>query len=130
MARLYRFTKFIIGIDCEKIPMASFTGYNTRNNELLRLDFRKLGTNPGNAVQRIYTVLHADMMTTFISKFGVVIIYKCRGCQVIDNASLFTHEDGVEDVKSIDEVVVNYGDIATGSSFNRRAYNYTQTVFP
>ena len=60
----YRFNKFIIGIDCEKILQASFTGFNTKNNELLRIDFRKLGVDNNTSAHRIYTVLHTNKILT------------------------------------------------------------------
>ena len=50
-----------------------------------------------------------------------------------NSLSLFTHEDGVEDVKSIDEIFVGYGDIATAEEEVvpiGGGYSYTQTVFP
>ena len=56
----YRFNKFIIGIDCEKVLQAAYTGMNTKNGEMIRLNFTKLGSGPGNTAERIYTVLHCD----------------------------------------------------------------------
>ena len=61
----YRFNKFIIGIDCEKVLQAAYTGMNTKNGEMIRLNFTKLGTGNSNPVlastaERIFTVLHCD----------------------------------------------------------------------
>jgi len=42
----YRNSKFIIGIDTEKIIEAGWTGLNTRSGDLLSIFFKLAGTNP------------------------------------------------------------------------------------
>jgi hypothetical protein len=60
LPRQYRYNKFIIGISTEKVTESSFTGISTKNNELIRIDFRQLGTTDDNVAQEMFVALHAD----------------------------------------------------------------------
>ena len=61
-SRWYHSTKYIIGIDLEKISGAGFTGLNTKAGELLTLNFRNCisGTDQTSVPGRVYCVLHYD----------------------------------------------------------------------
>ena len=54
--------QFVIGVDCEKLLGASFTGYNTRSGSLLTLRLRNAwdGSQVATAPEQIHTVLHYD----------------------------------------------------------------------
>ena len=71
----YRDNKFIIGIDCEKVLEASYTGLNTRSGDLLVV---KMQYNPNNDAaryaNRLHIVLHSDQ----------VMEIKDTGCQIFD----------------------------------------------
>ena len=59
-AREYRFAKFMLGTDCEKVLDAGFTGINTRAGDLMSIKF-KFATNVGyRLADRMHIVLHSD----------------------------------------------------------------------
>ena len=45
-AKSYRNTKYVLGVDMEKVLGASFSGYNSRSGDLLTLKQKPLGTVP------------------------------------------------------------------------------------
>ena len=55
---------FIIGIDCEKVLDASFTGINTNSGQLLTIKLKGANTNiPANVMpDKLFCTLHADMI--------------------------------------------------------------------
>ena len=60
-SRWYHSTKYIIGLDMEKIPRAGFTGMNTKAGDLLTVDFRKCwhsSINPDSVPGRVHCCLH------------------------------------------------------------------------
>ena len=57
----YRDSKFIIGIDCEKVVQAGFTGENTKAGSLLTIKLKQPGTKGnGRQVTGMYVTLHSD----------------------------------------------------------------------
>ena len=54
--------EFVIGVDCEKLLGASFTGYNSRSGDLLTLRIRNAwdGAQVATAPEQVHTVLHYD----------------------------------------------------------------------
>ena len=76
----YRDNKFVLGIDCEKVLDAGFTGINTRAGDLMTvsLKYNDMG-NQLNGVydrlaDRIHIVLHSDQ----------ILEIRDSGCQVFD----------------------------------------------
>ena len=61
-ARWYRTHRYIIGIACEKISGAGFTGMNTKAGDLLTLHFRdcSLDGTAKTTPTRVYCALHYD----------------------------------------------------------------------
>ena len=61
-SRWYHTTRYIIGLDMEKIAHAGFTGMNTKSGELLSINFRNCIslTNVATIPGRMYCVLHYD----------------------------------------------------------------------
>ena len=53
MNRWYRTRRYTVGLDCEKISGAGFTGMNTKAGDLLTVNFRNCGTE-GNRPNRMY----------------------------------------------------------------------------
>ena len=60
--RWYRPTKYIIGIDLEKVSGAGFTRISTTSCDLMTLNFRdcELDGIPGSIPQRVFCALHYD----------------------------------------------------------------------
>ena len=58
----YRDSNFIIiGIDCEKVAQAGFTGENTKSGSLLTLKLKQPGTtNQAHQITGMYVALHSD----------------------------------------------------------------------
>ena len=57
----YRDSKFIIGIDCDKVVQAGFAGENTKAGSLLTLKLKQPGTIPqANQITGMYVTLHSD----------------------------------------------------------------------
>ena len=58
----YMQNNFVIGVDCEKLLGASFTGYNSKSGDLLTLRIRNAwdGSQVSTAPEQVHTVLHYD----------------------------------------------------------------------
>ena len=58
----YMDDEFIIGVDCETLLGASFTGYNSKSGDLLTLRIRNAwgGAQVATAPEQAHTVLHYD----------------------------------------------------------------------
>jgi hypothetical protein len=71
----YRENRFVIGIDCERVLDAGFTGINTRAGDLLVIKFKY---NPlaeaARYADRMHIVLHSDQ----------ILEIRDTGCQVFD----------------------------------------------
>ena len=59
MNRWYRTRRYIVGLDCEKISGAGFTGMNTKAGDLLTVNFRNCGTSDDRP-KRMYCALNYD----------------------------------------------------------------------
>ena len=79
-AREYRFSKFVLGTDCEKVLDAGFTGINTRAGDLMsvKLKYASKGTAVDNIyprlADRLHIILHSDQ----------ILEIRDSGCQVFD----------------------------------------------
>ena len=64
----YMENSFIIGVDCEKLLGASFTGYNTMSGSLLTLRLRNAwdGAQVATAPEQVHTVLHYDAVLNIL----------------------------------------------------------------
>ena len=59
--REYRQTKFIVGIDCESVLGASFTGLNLKNGSLLTIKLKNSsGTPTTDLPSQLYVIMHSD----------------------------------------------------------------------
>ena len=60
--RWYRTTKYIIGLDLEKVSGAGFTGISTKSWDLMTLGFRgcDLDGTPNSIPQRVFCALNYD----------------------------------------------------------------------
>ena len=58
----YMEDEFVIGVDCEKLLGASFTGYNSKSGDLLTRRIRNAwdGSQVSTAPEQVHTVLHYD----------------------------------------------------------------------
>ena len=62
-SRWYHTTRYIIGLDMDKISGAGFTGMNTKAGDLVTINFRGcIGSDilPNSVPSRMYCVLHYD----------------------------------------------------------------------
>ena len=57
----YKSTKYIVGIDTEKVLSAGFTGLNTKAGDLMTVKFNKMPTD-NTAPDKMYIILHADIV--------------------------------------------------------------------
>ena len=57
----YRKTKYIVGIDTEKVLSAGFTGLNTKSGDLMTIKFNRMPIDI-TAPDKMYVILHADMI--------------------------------------------------------------------
>ena len=75
-AREYRYSKFVLGTDCEKVLDAGFTGLNTRAGDLMSVKFKyaSKGTADARLADRIHIILHSDQ----------ILEIRDSGCQVFD----------------------------------------------
>ena len=75
-AREYRFSKFVLGIDCEKVLDAGFTGINTRAGDLMSIKLKYASSGAGNVrlADRLHIILHSDQ----------ILEIRDSGCQVFD----------------------------------------------
>ena len=71
----YRTSKFVIGIDTERITEAGWTGLNTRAGDLLTVNFKLLDTNGADERKpdRMHVVLHADLIMQ-VHRFGISVL--------------------------------------------------------
>jgi hypothetical protein len=58
----YKSTKYIVGIDTEKVLAAGFTGLNTKAGDLMSVKFNRMPTNSAVAPDKMYIILHADVV--------------------------------------------------------------------
>ena len=56
----YRNNKMIIGIDCERVLEAGFTGLNTRAGDILNVRFDHNDSTATNWATQLHVVLHSD----------------------------------------------------------------------
>ena len=56
----YRTSKFILGLDLERVLEAGFTGLNTRAGDLMSILFKHNDSTAGHYATSMHTVLHAD----------------------------------------------------------------------
>ena len=68
----YRDHKFILGIDCEKVLEAGWTGLNTRSGDLMTVRFKYANTEARRLADRMHIVFQADQIME-ISDLGVRI---------------------------------------------------------
>ena len=75
-ARWYRTSKYIIGLDLEKVSGAGFTGMSTKAGDLLTLNFRdcSVGHLGSSIPTRVSCALNYD----------VVLNIKDSGCEMMD----------------------------------------------
>jgi hypothetical protein len=80
-AREYRYSKFVLGTDCEKVLDAGFTGLNTRAGDLLTVSLKynsntstTTSTDTNRLADRLHIVLHSDQ----------ILEIRDSGCQVFD----------------------------------------------
>ena len=73
--RWYRTTKYIIGLDLEKVSGAGFTGLSTKAGDLMTLNYRdcELDGVPGSTPQRVFCALHYDTVLN-IKDSGVELL--------------------------------------------------------
>jgi len=57
----YKSTKYIVGIDTEKVLSAGFTGLNTKAGDLMTVKFNRMPTD-NTAPDKMYIILHADIV--------------------------------------------------------------------
>ncbi len=69
----YRRHKYIVGLDCEKVLGASFSGENIKNGSLLTLMRKNIGNNSANYPTSITVVMHADCILN-IRDTGVEVL--------------------------------------------------------
>lgn len=69
----YRSTKFIFGIDTEKMLSAGFTGLNTKAGDLMTIRAKYLGSNSAFVPDTLYMVLHSDQILN-IRDTGVEVL--------------------------------------------------------
>ena len=60
-AQAYKTTKYIVGIDTEKVLAAGFTGLNTKAGDLMTVKFNRMPTD-ATAPDKMYIILHADIV--------------------------------------------------------------------
>ena len=60
IARWYRTSKYIIGIDLEKVPGASFTGTSTKAGDLMTISVKDCDFNGANIPDKVYVCLQYD----------------------------------------------------------------------
>ena len=58
----YRDNKFVIGIDCEKVLEAGWTGLNTRSGDLMTVRMKYMNAAANRLADRIHIVLHSDQI--------------------------------------------------------------------
>ena len=61
-AQEYNTTKYIVGIDTEKVLAAGFTGLNTKAGDLMTVKFNRMPTDTNTAPDKMYIILHADVV--------------------------------------------------------------------
>jgi hypothetical protein len=68
----YRDNKFVIGIDCEKVLEAGWTGLNTRAGDLMTVKMKYMDSDVDRLADRMHIILHSDQIME-ISDGGVRI---------------------------------------------------------
>lgn len=61
-ANEYRDNKFVIGIDCEKVLEAGWTGLNTRSGDLMTVRMKYMNAAANRLADRMHIVLHSDQI--------------------------------------------------------------------
>ena len=71
----YRASKYVIGIDMERVLGASFSGYNSKSGDLLTIKLRIAwnGADVNTAPSQVHTVLHYDAVL-HISDVGAHVL--------------------------------------------------------
>ena len=69
----YRSTRFIFGIDCEKMLSAGYTGLNTKAGDLMTIRAKYLGTRANATPDTLYVILHSDQILN-IRDTGVEVL--------------------------------------------------------
>ncbi|MFM7988893.1 MAG: hypothetical protein ACKPKO_57235 [Candidatus Fonsibacter sp.] len=77
----YRTSKFLRGVDTEKLSGSSWTGLNSRRGDLLTLYFELVGTETERTPDRMHVILHADLIMQ-VHEFGIAV-FKLKKCLVI-----------------------------------------------
>ena len=73
IARWYRTSKYIIGIDLEKVPGAGFTGTNTKAGDLITLNFKDCEFTGGTIPDKCFVCFNYDAILQ-ISDNGVLVL--------------------------------------------------------
>jgi hypothetical protein len=73
IARWYRTSKYIIGIDLEKVPGAGFTGTSTKAGDLITLNVKDCDFNSANIPDKCYICLNYDAVLQ-IQEGGVIVL--------------------------------------------------------
>ena len=73
--RWYRTSKYIIGLDLEKVSGAGFTGMSTKSGDLMTLNFRDCDVNDlgGSTLQRVFCALSYDCVVN-IQESGIQML--------------------------------------------------------
>lgn len=71
----YRTSKFIIGVDTEKMSGVPWTGLNTRGGDLATIFFKLVGSNPATERKpdRMQVVLNVDLIMQ-VHEFGITVL--------------------------------------------------------
>ena len=71
----YMQSNVVIGVDCEKLLGASYTGYNSRSGDLLTLRARNAwgGSQVSAAPEQVHTVLHYDAVLNVMDTSAQVL---------------------------------------------------------
>jgi hypothetical protein len=73
-AMSFRDSKFVLGIDTEKVLEAGWTGLNTRAGDLMRVKFDLMSTEASRQPDRMHILLQSDQ----------IVEIRDTGCQVFD----------------------------------------------
>lgn len=73
IGRWYRTSKYILGVDMEKVSGAGFTGLNTKAGDLITLNFRDCDFGGSNVPDKVFCVIHYDSVLQ-INDSGVNVL--------------------------------------------------------
>ena len=73
IGRWYRTSKYILGIDMEKVSGAGFTGLNTKAGDLITLNFRDCDFGGSNVPDKVFCVIHYDSVLN-VQDSGVSVL--------------------------------------------------------